>query len=72
MDQVKAQDEKLVAMAVGIQPLLDCVGLEQPGGALLPIDAPHCSVTDCCRTVWAEFKEFACSATHGAIVHALA
>jgi len=57
MEQVKAHDQKLEAMTAGIQPVLDCVGLEQPEGA---------------RPAWVDFKEFTRSATHGAVVHAVA
>ena len=56
MEQVKAYDEKLEAITMRIQPVLDCVGLEQPEGA---------------RPAWVDFKEFTRSATHGAIIHAL-
>ena len=71
MEQVKARDEKLEAMTVGIQPMLDCVGLEQPEGARLPRDGSYWSVVDPCRIAWADFKVFTHSATHGAIIHAL-
>ena len=71
VEQVKAHDDKVEAMIVGIQPVLDCVGLEQPEGAWLPSDRPYRSVMDRCRTAWADFKEFTRSATHGAIAHAL-
>ena len=72
MEQVKAHDEKLEAMIAGIQPVLDCIGLEQPEGARLPGDRPYRLVMDHCRTTWVDFKEFAHGAAHGAIVHALA
>ena len=32
MEQVKAHDDKLETMIMGIQPVLDYVGLEQPKG----------------------------------------
>ena len=48
VEQVKARDDKLEAMIVGIQPMLDCVGLEQPEGARLPSDGPYRSVMDRC------------------------
>ena len=71
MEQVKTHDEKLEAMTVGIQPVLDCVGLEPPEGARLLRDRPYRSVVDRCWTAWVDFKEFASSAAHGAMVHAL-
>ena len=71
MEQVKAHVYKLETMIVGIQPVLDYVGLEQPEEARLPSDGPYRSVMDRCGTAWANFMEFARSAAHGAIVHAL-
>ena len=71
MEQVKTYDEKLEVMTMEIQPVLDYVSLEPPEGAWLPRDGPYRSVVDRCRTTWANFKEFACSVTHGAIIHAL-
>ena len=71
MEQVKAYDEKLEAITMRIQPVLDCVGLEQPEGARLPRDGSYWSVVDPCRIAWADFKEFTRSTTHGAIVHVL-
>ena len=52
--------------------MLDYVSLEPLEGAWLPGDGPYRSVVDRCRTAWADFKEFAHSATHGSMVHALA
>ena len=52
--------------------MLDYVSLEQPEGGRLPDDGPHRLVMDHCRMAWMDFKEFAHSATHGAVVHALA
>ena len=72
MEQVKAHDDRLEMMIVGIQHVLDCVGLEQPEGARLPEDGSYWLVMDHCRTTWVDFKEFAHGAAHGAIVHALA
>ena len=72
MEQVKTRDDKLETMIAGIQPVLDCVGLEQPEGGCLPGDEPYQSIVDRCRTAWEEFKEFTHSAAHGAVVHALA
>ena len=72
MEQVKTRDEKLEAMTAGIQPVLDCVGLEPPKGARVLGDRPYRSVVDSCQTAWADFKEFTRSTTHGAIIHALA
>ena len=72
VEQVKAHDEKLEAMTMGIQPVLDCIGLEQPERARLPGDEPYRLVVDHCRIAWADFKEFARNASHGAIIHALA
>ena len=71
VEQVKACDEKLEAMTVGIQAVLDCIGLEQPKGAWLPGDEPYWSVMDHSRIAWEDFKEFARSTAHGAIIHAL-
>ena len=72
VEQVKTWDDKLETMIVGIHPMLDCVGLEQPEGGRVPGDRPHRSVVDCCRTAWANFKEFKHSVAHGAVVHAFA
>ena len=72
MEQVKAHDDKLEMMIMGIQPMLDYVGLEQPEGARLPEDGSYWLVMDHCRTTWVDFKEFAPSTAHGAVVHALA
>ena len=52
--------------------MLDCVGLEQLEGGRLLGDEPYRSVMDHCWIAWADFKEFARSTTHGAIIHALA
>ena len=41
MDQVKTYDDNLETMIVGIQPVLDCIGVEQPEGARLPDDGPY-------------------------------
>ena len=71
VEQVKARDDNLEMMIVGIQPVLDYVGLEHPKRARLPGDKPYRSVVDHCRTAWVDFKEFAHSATHGAVVHVL-
>ena len=71
MEQVKAHDDKLETMIMGIQPVLDYVGLEQHEGARLPGDGPYWSVMDRCQIAWADFKEFACSTTHRVIVRAL-
>ena len=48
MEQVKAHDDKLETMILGIQPMLDYVGLEQPKGARLLGDEPYRSVMDHC------------------------
>ena len=72
MEQVKAHDDKLETMILGIQPMLDYVGLEQSEGARLPKDGPYLSVVDRCWTAWVDFKEFAHSTTHEAVIHALA
>ena len=72
MEQVKAHDDKLEMMVIGIQPMLDCVGPEQPKGGHLLGDGPYQSVVNRCRTAWMDFKEFMCSMAHGAIVHVLA
>ena len=52
--------------------MLECIGLEQPKGSRLPSDGPYRLVVDCCRIAWTDLEEFARSATHGAIIHALA
>jgi len=70
---VKAQDEEIEAMIAGIKPVLDCIGFEpSEGRELLPGDLPPRLILDRCRMAWLDFKEFAHSAAHGAIVHALA
>ena len=51
--------------------MLDCVGLEQPEGSRLSGDRPYRSVLDHCQMAWVDFKEFARSATHGAVIHIL-
>ena len=71
MEQVKAHDDKLETMIIGIQPMLDYVSPEQPEGGRLPGDGPYRSVVDHCQTVWSNFKEFARSVAHGAIIHVL-
>ena len=66
-------DEEIEAMRAGIKPMLDCIGFDpSKGRELLPRDPQPWSILDQCRMAWSDFKEFACSATHGAIVHALA
>jgi len=71
IEQVKACDDKLEMMIIGIQPVLDYVGPEQPEGGCLPDDGLYRSVVDRCRTAWMDFKEFVHSAAHGAIIHVL-
>ena len=71
MEQVKARDDKLLMMITGVQPVLDCVGAEQPDGGRLPSDGLYRLVVDRCRTAWMDFKEFVHSAAHGAIIHVL-
>ena len=65
VEQVKTRDDTLEMMIAGIQSMLDYVGLEQPKGGRLPDDGLH-------QSAWTNFKEFARSVTHGAVVHALA
>ena len=72
VEQVKTRDEKLEAMTAGIQPVVDCVSLEPPEGARLLRDGPYRLALDHYRTTWMDFKEFASSTAHGAMVHALA
>ena len=71
VEQVKTRYEKLEVRTIGIQPMLDCVSFEPPEGAWVPRDGPYQSIVDCCQTVWVDFKEFARSAAHGAMVHTL-
>jgi hypothetical protein len=72
-DQVKARDDKLEAMTVGIKLVLDCIGFEpSKGRELLLGDPPPRSIMDQCRMVWLDFKEFTRSTVHGVVVHALA
>ena len=72
-EQVKAREEKLEAVVAGITPVLDCISFEPPEASSWVLgDLPHQSITDRYHTVWADFKEFTRSATHGAIIHALA
>lgn len=53
--------------------MLDCIGLESlEGSARIPDDMPYRPIIDRYRTTWSDFKEFTCSAAHGAVVHALA
>ena len=37
VEQVKARDDKLEMMIVGIQPVLDCISLEQLEGGVYPV-----------------------------------
>ena len=70
---MKTLDEAIEAMKAGIKPVLDCIGFEpSEGRELLPGDPPPRSILDRCRIVWSDFKEFAHSAAHGVVVHALA
>ena len=70
---MKARDDKLEAVIVGIKPMLDYVGFVPPkASSWLPGDLPHRSIVDRFQTLWAHFKEFTRSATHGAIIHTLA
>ena len=71
MEQVKAYDDKLETMIMGIQPMLDCVNLEQPEGARLPSDGLYRSIMDHCRIAWVDFKEFTCITAHGSVIHTL-
>ena len=69
---MKAHDDNLETMIVGIQPVLDCVDLEQPEGAQLLGDGPYRTVVDHCQTAWVDFKEFTRITAHGAFIHTLA
>ena len=40
-EQVKARDDKLETMIIGIQPVLDYVDPKQPKGGHLPGDGPY-------------------------------
>ena len=71
VEQVKTHDDMLETMITGIQPVLDYVSLEQHEGARLSGDGPYRSVMDCCQMGWMNFKEFAHSTAHGAIIHTL-
>ena len=42
------------------------------GSSRLPGDMPYQSVINRCRVAWSDFKEFTCSAAHGAVFHTLA
>ena len=72
MEQVKERDDKLETMIVGVKPMLDYVGPEQPEGGRLPNDGPYRSVMDRSWIVWMDYKEFMRSAAHGAVIHVLA
>ena len=72
VEQVKTQDDKLETMIVGIQPMLDCVGLQQLEEGRLSGDGAHRSIMDRYHMAWMYLKEFTRSVTHGAIIHALA
>jgi hypothetical protein len=65
MEQVKKWEDKIEAIAVGIGPVLDNIGLPQPEGARLPGDGPYRSMIDHCRDVWSNFREFARSMAIG-------
>ena len=41
MEQVKARDDILETMIIGIQPILDYVDPKQPEGGHLPDDRPY-------------------------------
>ena len=70
---MKTQDEVIEAMKVGIKPVLDCIGFEpSKGRELLPGNPRPRLILDRCHTTWLDFKEFARSAAHGAVIHALA
>jgi hypothetical protein len=69
---VKKWEDQIEVIAVGIGPVLDNIGLPQPEGARLPGDGPYRSIIDRCRDAWSDFREFARSVAHGAIIHALA
>ena len=70
---MKARDDKLEAVIIGIKLVLDYIGFVPPeASSRLPSDLPHRSIVDRCQTVWADFKEFTCSVAHGAVVHTLA
>ena len=72
---MKARDDKLEVVIVGIKPMLDYISFAPPeasSSSWLPGDLPHQSIVNRCQMAWVDFKEFTCSAAHGAIVHALA
>ena len=72
-DQVKAQEDELVAVIAGIKPVLDCVSFEPPEGTTrLPGDLPHRLILDRGQRAWTDFKEFTRSSAKGAVIHALA
>jgi hypothetical protein len=71
MEQVKKREDEIEAITAGIGPVLDNIGLQQPEGARLPEDGPYRSIIDHCHDAWSDFKEFARSMAHGAIIHAL-
>ena len=72
-DQVKAWDEEIEVMKAGNKHVFECISFEpSKGRELLPGDPPPRSILDWCRMAWSDFKEFAHSATNGAVVHALA
>ena len=69
---MKAWDEEIVVMKAGIKPVLNYIGFEPPKGReVLHGDPPPRSVLHRCRTAWSNLKEFARSATHRAVVHAV-
>jgi hypothetical protein len=69
---VKAWDEKLEVVTAGVKPMLDRVGFTPPKGATQLLgNLPPRTIMNECWTVWMDFKEFTCSAAHGAIIHAL-
>lgn len=71
-EQVKAQQDQIDAIAAGIGPVPNNIGLPQVAGAGVPADGPYRSLIDRCRNAWSDFREFSRSVAHGAVVHALA
>ena len=70
---MKAWNDKLEPVIVGIKPMLDCISFAPPeGSSRLPSDLPHRSIVDRCQTAWMDFKEFTRNSTQGATIHMLA
>ena len=70
---MKALEDKLEAVVMGIKPILDFISFKPPEGmVLLPSHRPPWPILNRCQEAWKDFKAFSHSATHSIVVHALA